>query len=98
MANDYRSNDAERLTTREIGDPQLGTRRGVYYALAAVLVIAAVIGAFIFSPRSEQMARAPNHSQETTLPATANPATPGLPSATPGAPTSPAAPGSAPQH
>ena len=77
--------------------PRPGPASGLTEKFQTV-VIAAVIGAFIFSPRSEQMARAPNHSQETTLPATANPATPGLPSATPGAPTSPAAPGSAPQH
>jgi hypothetical protein len=103
MANDYRNNDPEQLTTREIGDPQLGSRRSVYYALAAALVIAAVIGAFMFAPRSEQMARAPDRSHETTLPAPANPAkpslaTPGLPSAAPGASTSPMAPSPAPQQ
>jgi len=98
MFNDYNRNESERLNTGYYDRDDLGTGgNGLYYAIGALVLIVAVIGAFIYAgPPREELATAPARSQETTLPAPAKPATPGLPSAAPGA--APLAPSPAPQE
>lgn len=99
MFNDYRDDyrdSRDRVASGITDNEESGP--GIYYGLAALLVICAVAAAFIFSGRSphEQLANAPDRSHETTLPTPASPTIPSLPSATPGA--SPAAPSPAPQE
>jgi hypothetical protein len=104
MYNHYRDDyrDARnRVANRFIEDKDLGTSGpGIYYyALAGLLLICAVAAAFILSSGAphQQLATAPDHRSDTTLPVTVPPPTSGLPSTGPGAAT-PSPPSPAPQE
>jgi hypothetical protein len=101
MYNDYDYRDDYRDTRNRFNeDKDLGTSgAGIYYALAGLLVICAVAAAFILSSGAphQQLATAPDHRSDTTLPVTVPPPTSGLPSTGPGAAT-PSPPSPAPQE
>jgi hypothetical protein len=89
MYNDYRD-DYRDARNRFIEDKDLGpSGAGIYYALAGLLLICAVAAAFILSSGTphQQLATAPDHRSDTTLPVTVPPPTSGLPSTGPGAAT-----------
>jgi hypothetical protein len=96
---DYR--DArDRVVNRFIEDKDLRPNgAGIYYAVAVLLVICAVAAGFILSSGAphQQLATAPDHRSDTTLPVTVPPPTSGLPSTGPGAAT-PSPPSPAPQE